>query len=85
VTFLGADTPFDTLEASARTLRPTLVVLATVDESKLSMHADAIAALAASTPVAVAAPVDAQRIHDLGARALTGPIADCAEQTASYA
>ena len=79
VTFLGADTPFDTVEASVHTLQPTLVVLTTVDASLFHEHADAIARLAASTAVAVAAPVDAERLVVLGAEALVGQIAEAAE------
>lgn len=78
VTFLGADTPFDTLETSADSLRPTLVVLATVDQGLFHQHADAIRRLAASAPVAVAAPVDEKSVVDLGAQALPNQIADAA-------
>jgi DNA-binding transcriptional MerR regulator len=78
VTFLGADTPFETIETSVRTLHPTLVVLATVDQNLFHEHSDAIAALAASTPVAVAAPVDEQTVAATGAEPLVGPIADVA-------
>jgi DNA-binding transcriptional MerR regulator len=45
VTFLGADTPFDTMEASVHTLQPTLVVLTTVQAALFHEHADAIARL----------------------------------------
>jgi MerR family transcriptional regulator, light-induced transcriptional regulator len=82
VTLLGADTPFETIETSVRTLRPTLVVLATVDQALFHEHSDAIAALAASTPVAVAAPVDEQAVAATGAEPLTGPIADVAASLA---
>jgi DNA-binding transcriptional MerR regulator len=79
VTFLGADTPFDSIEASAPGLHPTLIVLATLDEARVREHADAIARLAASMPVAVAAPVDEQVIRALGAQALVGDIVDTAD------
>lgn len=78
VMFLGADTPFDTLETSAESLRPTVVVLATVDQGLFHQHADAIRRLAASTPVAVYAPVDEHSVVDLGARALPDQIAEAA-------
>ena len=39
VTFLGADTPFDSLESTVRTLRPSVVVLATYDAAVF--HANA--------------------------------------------
>lgn len=83
VTFLGADTPFDTLEASVRSLHPTLVVLATVDEALFRHHAEDVARLAASTPVALAAPVDDQSVLALGAAWLSGPIDQAAESLAA--
>jgi DNA-binding transcriptional MerR regulator len=82
VTFLGANTPFETLETSVRSLRPTLVVLATVDEALFHEHSDAVAALAAWTPVAVAAPVDKQAVAATGAEPLIGPIAEVASSLA---
>jgi DNA-binding transcriptional MerR regulator len=82
VTFLGANTPFETLETSIRSLRPTLVVLATVDEALFHEHSDAVAALAAWTPVAVAAPVDKQAVAATGAEPLIGPIAEVAASLA---
>lgn len=83
VTFLGADTPLDTVETSARTLRPSVVVLATVDERRFRDHAGAIRRLAASTPVAVAAPVAAESIEELGAEALVDQIAESADRLAA--
>jgi DNA-binding transcriptional MerR regulator len=85
VTFLGADTPFDTLETTARALHPTAVVLTTLDERLFRRHADAIRRLTASTPVAVAAPVDEQSVVDLGAQALRGQIAESADWLADGA
>jgi DNA-binding transcriptional MerR regulator len=83
VTFLGADTPFDTVEASVDTLQPTLVVLTTVQAALFHEHADAIARLASSVAVAVTAPVDVQSLMALGAEALVGQIADAAESLTS--
>jgi MerR family transcriptional regulator, light-induced transcriptional regulator len=81
VTFLGADTPFDTLEASLQTLRPSLVVLATCNADVFRRHADAIARIAAATPtVAVAAPVDVQAVSGTGAQALVNDIPLAAAQ-----
>jgi methanogenic corrinoid protein MtbC1 len=70
VTFLGADTPLDSLEDAVRALRPSLVILVTYDASLVHAHADAIARLAATTRVAVSAPVEAQAIIDVGAEAI---------------
>ena len=78
VTFLGAETPFDTLHHAAARLRPSLVVLATVDQTLFHQHADAIAALAASTPVAVAAPVADAAMAATGAQPLSGQIIEVA-------
>jgi DNA-binding transcriptional MerR regulator len=78
VTFLGADTPLDTLEASVQQLQPTLVVLATYDAALFHEHADAIAGLASVAPVAVLAPVDGSAIGDVGARPLAHDIAEAA-------
>ena len=78
VTFLGAETPFDTLHNAAARLRPSLVVLATVDQALFHQHADAIAALAASTPVAVAAPVAETSLAATGAQPLSGQIIEVA-------
>lgn len=70
VTFLGADTPFDSLEDAVRVLRPSLVILATYDAAVFQAHADAIARLVATTRVAVVAPVRAEVITDIGAEAI---------------
>ncbi|HYJ66046.1 MAG TPA: MerR family transcriptional regulator [Nocardioidaceae bacterium] len=79
VTFLGADTPFDTLGASVRSLRPSLVVVATRDADLFGRHAAAIAAIAADLTVAVAAPVSEQAVRGTGARPLVDDIAEAAE------
>jgi MerR family transcriptional regulator, light-induced transcriptional regulator len=83
VTFLGADTPFDTIETGAPGLHPTLIVLATLDDARFREHADAIARLAASMPVAVSAPVEERTIRSLGAQALVGDIVEAADSLAS--
>jgi len=82
VTFLGADTPFDTLESSVRSLRPSLVVLATRDATLFRRHVTAIAAIAAAQAVAVAAPVAEQAVSDTGARPLVNDIAEAAQALA---
>jgi DNA-binding transcriptional MerR regulator len=85
VTFLGADTPLDTVETSVAALRPTAVVLATIDADRFHQHTDAIRRLAVSTTVAVAAPVEAQDIEQLGAQALVAGIAESADRLAEDA
>ena len=74
VTFLGADTPFDTLEATVRGLQPSLVVLTTYDAALFDKHSDAVATLAAAAPVAVMAPVADDEVTATGAEALPGDI-----------
>lgn len=78
VTFLGADTPLDTVQTTVQALRPTLVVVATVDKAVFHNNAHAVAALAASTPLAVAAPVEEQAIAATGAEPLIGQIPEIA-------
>ena len=70
VTFLGADTPFDGLEDTVRDLGPSLVILSTYDAAVFHAHADAVARLAATARVAVAAPVEAEAITCTGAEAI---------------
>jgi DNA-binding transcriptional MerR regulator len=74
VTFLGADTPFDTLEATVQGLRPSVVVLSTYDAALFRKHADSVGTLAAAVPVAVLAPVAAEEVTVTGAEALPGDI-----------
>jgi DNA-binding transcriptional MerR regulator len=70
VTFLGADTPLDSIEDTVRALQPSLVILVTYDPAVFHAHADAIARLAETTRVGVSAPVDAEAIIDTGAEAI---------------
>jgi DNA-binding transcriptional MerR regulator len=74
VTFLGADTPLDSLESAVRTLRPSLVILSTYDADLFDAHAGAIARLAGETRVAVTAPVEDEAIRQRGAEAVGGDI-----------
>jgi DNA-binding transcriptional MerR regulator len=83
VTFLGADTPFDSLESAVRSLRPAVVTLATYDAAVFHANADAIARLAATTRVAVTAPVEDDAIRSTGAEALGGDIPAAAAALAS--
>jgi hypothetical protein len=78
VTFLGADTPLDTVEACVRDLQPTLVILVTYDAARFDQHVADIAALTAITPVAVVAPVAEETVSETGARILPGDIAEAA-------
>jgi DNA-binding transcriptional MerR regulator len=85
VTFLGADTPFETLDDSVRTLAPTVIVLSTLDARRFREHAGAVATLAASSAVEVAAPVDDEEVLATGARPLSRDIAGAAQVLAGRA
>ncbi len=74
VAFLGADTPFDTLEATVRELQPSLVILTTYDPALFDKYAGAVSTLAAATSVAVMAPVVDDEVTATGAAALPGDI-----------
>jgi MerR family transcriptional regulator, light-induced transcriptional regulator len=70
VTFLGADTPLDSIEQTVQDLRPSLIILATYQAAVFETHAAAIGRLAATARVAVMAPVDAESIAGTGAEAI---------------
>jgi DNA-binding transcriptional MerR regulator len=78
VTFLGADTPFDTVDATVETLRPSAVVLSTIDPKLFHAYAEPIAAVAWRTRLSVAAPVDEHAVAAVGARLLRGGIVEAA-------
>lgn len=82
VTFLGADTPFDALTSTVRTLSPALVVLHTVNPDRLDRHAGDIRGLADGTPVAMPAAGDVgpDRIAAAGARPLAAGIIAAARE-----
>lgn len=56
ITYLGPDTPLDTLVDLAREIQPELVVIASTVSERLGEEIDAIAALAREVPVALAGP-----------------------------
>jgi DNA-binding transcriptional MerR regulator len=80
VTFLGADTPFDALAGTVRTLGPALVVLLTLNPDRLERHAKDVRGLAGGTPVAMPAVggVDPDHIAAVGARPLPADIVTAA-------
>jgi DNA-binding transcriptional MerR regulator len=83
VTFLGADTPFDSVDASVEALRPTAVVLTTVDPVLFYAYAEAISGVAWRTKLAVAAPVDEHAVAGTGARLLRGGVVEAARSFAA--
>lgn len=82
VTFLGADTPFDALAGSVRTLGPALVVLHTLNPDWFDRHAQDVRGLADDTPVAMPAVggADPDRIASVGARPLAADIVVAARE-----
>lgn len=72
VTFLGADTPLDTVADAAARLDPAQIVLLGLDGPPFRRHASGVRALAKQWPVAVAGGADPAKISATGARPLTG-------------
>lgn len=66
VIYLGPDTPIATIEATARRLRPALVVLAVSDPARLREYTGAIRDLAQVVPVAVGGPVSLDEAEAMG-------------------
>lgn len=83
VIYLGADTPLDTLEATARSLRPALVVLAVSAPERLTAHADRIRTLTETAPVAVGGAISAQDAEGLRVQILEGDPVTAARGLAS--
>ena len=67
VTFLGADTPLDTVAEAAALLDPAQVVLLGVAPRLLGKHAAGVRALAQRWPVAVAGSADPAKVGATGA------------------
>jgi DNA-binding transcriptional MerR regulator len=72
IVYLGADTPFDALEATALDLRPALVVLSVSMPGRLRPHAERIRSLAGTVPVAVGGSPGDGEIDGLPVRLLEG-------------
>ena len=80
VTFLGADTPLDTLEASVPDLTPALVVLGTYQPSLFRTHHEAISQLASRVRVAVYGPISDRDVRATGAELLPYDLFGAAER-----
>jgi len=78
ITFLGADTPLDTLHASIRDIQPALTVLVATTPALLAAHADDLRRLTSLTRTAIAGVTDAQAATEVGATALPGDILQAA-------
>ena len=83
VTFLGQDTPIADTAATAKALRPDLVVVSATTRRRLSAVADDLAGLAAEIPLALAgAGADAAIAERVGGRLLEGDPVSAAEALA---
>ena len=78
ITFLGADTPLDTVHATIRNIRPALTVLVATNPSLVATHVDDLRRLTAVTRTAIAGSTDMQAAADVGATALPADIARAA-------
>ena len=82
VTFLGADTPLETIADVVRTSRPALVVLASTQERLFERHAGEIRSLSALAPLAIGGLAVPERARALGARWLEGDPVEAARAVA---
>lgn len=83
ITFLGQDTPIADVAATAKHLRPELVVVAATTRRRLSSVANELSALAKLAPLALAgAGADAAIAHRVGGRLLEGDPVSAADALA---
>ena len=81
VTFLGPDTPIETLAAAADQLAPDVVVLSALTREPLAAVVTAIGQMAASRPVLVAGPgADVELAERSSARMLAGSPIEAANE-----
>ncbi|HXH88203.1 MAG TPA: B12-binding domain-containing protein [Gaiellaceae bacterium] len=79
ITYLGADTPLATIDETATSLHPELILIAAADASRLSGHAGALKNLAERFPLALAgAGADEALAKRIGARHLSVSPVDAA-------
>ena len=75
VTFLGADTPAETLAVAVAAVAPAAVVVVALDRARLDGDAGVLAEIARAAPLWVAGDVDEALAERLGARLLdSGPV-----------
>jgi hypothetical protein len=85
VTFLGPDTPIETLSAAADQLAPDVVVLSSLAREPLVAAVTEIAQMAASWPVMLAGPgADAELAERSRARLLAGSPIDAADEVSAH-
>lgn len=78
ITFLGADTPIETISTSVETVRPQLTVLVTINPALVASHAKGIRALATSTRPVIGGISDERLVARAGATALPDDIVEAA-------
>ena len=84
ITYLGADTPLATIDETAITLRPDLIVVAAVDSARLSEQEDALHRLATRFELALAgAGASATLVSEIGATHLAENPIEAAATVAS--
>jgi MerR family transcriptional regulator, light-induced transcriptional regulator len=83
VTYFGANTPFDTLETTVRSLNPALVVLSVSSPNALASHADRVRSLAEIATVAIGGAVGPADVEGLGVRVLERDVAGAARSVAA--
>lgn len=84
ITYLGPNTPIETIARTAVDLRPAAIVLAALDAERFEAAADQIAALAREAPVLIGGEgVSAELARRLGAKALDPDPVRAALQLAS--
>ncbi len=74
VTFLGADTPLDTVCATVRNVKPSLTVLVAINPALIAKNAEDLRRLTALTRTAIAGSADTQAVDDVGATALPSDV-----------
>ncbi len=71
-TYLGPNTPFGTIAATAEAIRPVMIVLSVSTPERLAGQEHELRRLATIAPVAVGGHVDGDRLDGLGIRVLRG-------------
>jgi DNA-binding transcriptional MerR regulator len=87
IAFLGADTPVDTIEQAAASLRPELLVVTAVNDTPVRASAPGLRSLGERWPLAIGGPA-AERAADLGLDALGlpgDPVSEAERVTAAVA
>jgi methanogenic corrinoid protein MtbC1 len=83
ILFLGADTPIETLQETARSSDPALIVVASFDSALLTAEATGLRRLARLAPVALSGPgATPELCQRLGLRQLDGDVLAAASEVA---